>query len=156
MRNVEFAAAVKKVFDACRNLSEVSGKLRPFTPDGRMVGDIGEVAAANLYQVSLHNIGRSHWDGVCGERHMQIKATSGNDTYLKEAPKEGFADGLLMVFKIDRNSGDCECVYNGDIQRVWDYLENKKLDRTGAKQITLDRLKELQASVPRKDMIPLR
>lgn len=156
MKNVEFAAAVKKVFDACRNLSNVSGKLRHFTPDGRMVGDIGEVAATMFYQVSLHGVGMKHWDGTCGERHVQIKATGGNDTYLKEPPHGGFADGLLMVFKIDRESGACECVYNGDIQRVWDYLENKKLDRTGAKQITLDRLKGLQASVLKKDIVPLR
>ena len=156
MKNIEFTAAVKNVFDACRNLAVVSGKLRPFTPDGRMVGDIGEVAATIFYQVSLHGIGRNHWDGIYGERHVQIKATSGKDTYLKEPPDEGFADGLLMVFKINRDSGDCQLIYNGDIQRVWDYLAYKKIDRTGAKQITLDRLRELQASVHKKDIIPQR
>lgn len=154
MKKTEFTSAVKSIYDACRNLSKLSGGMRLFTPDGRMVGDIGEVIAGVFYQVKLHNVGRHDWDGTYNSRNVQIKATGGKDTYLKEPPKESFVDSLLMIFKIDRKSGEYELIYNGDIQRVWNELKNKKPDVTGAKIISLDRLRELQKSVHPKNIIP--
>jgi len=102
----------------------------------------------------LHNVGRYDWDGTYNDRNVQIKTTGGGGTYLKEPPTEGFADGLLMVFFIDRESGEYELVYNGDIQRVWNTLNNVLLDKSGAKIISLNRLRELQTSVSREDIIP--
>lgn len=154
MNKKEFALAVKNVFDACRRLSALSGSVRSFTPDGKMVGDIGEVIAKLFFRVKLHNVGRHNWDGTYNDRNIQIKTTGGDGTYLREPPKEGFADGLLMVFQINRESGEFELVYNGDIQRVWDALNNILLDRTGAKMISLDLLRGLQNSVRQKDIIP--
>ncbi|MCX6718420.1 MAG: hypothetical protein NTY81_02355 [Candidatus Staskawiczbacteria bacterium] len=154
MEKAEFTSAVKNVFHSCRDLSKLSGGMRKFTPDGRMVGDIGEVIAGVFYQIELHDVGRHDWDGTYNGRNVQIKATSGDGTYLKEPPEDGFADGLLMVFQIDRESGEYKSIYNGDIQRVWEALNNLKIDRTGAKMIPLDRLKELQKSVLPKDIIP--
>lgn len=154
MKKAEFILAVKNIFDSCRNLSKLSGEMRNFTPDGRMVGDIGEVIASVFYRVNLHNVGRHDWDGTHNSRNVQIKATSGDDTYLKEPPKDGFADGLLMVFKIDRETGEYDLIYNGDIQRVWDALNNVSTDRTGSKMISLNRLRELQKSVHPEDIIP--
>jgi len=154
MKKEGFSLAVKKVFDACRRLSKASGKMRLFTPDGRMVGDIGEAIAGIFYQVNLHNVGRHDWDGIYNNRNVQIKATGGNSTYLKKPPKEGYAKGLLMVFYINRENDEYELVYNGDIQRVWDDLKNKKLDKTGAKSISLDRLRELKKFVCPKDIVP--
>lgn len=153
MKKAEFTSAVKKVFDACRHLSETSGKIRLFTPDGRMVGDIGEIIAGNFYKVELHNVGRHGWDGTYNGINVQIKTTGGNDTYLKK-PRGGFGDGLMLVFRIYRESGEYKLIYNGDIQRVWDELENIRPDRTGAKMISLDRLRRLQKSVHQKNIIP--
>ncbi|KKU48772.1 hypothetical protein A3H10_00090 [Candidatus Uhrbacteria bacterium RIFCSPLOWO2_12_FULL_46_10] len=154
MEKVEFTAAVKDVFDACKHLSDISDGARKFTPDGRMVGDIGEVIAKFFFSIELHNVGRYDWDGTYNDRNVQIKTTGGGGTYLKEPPTEGFADGLLMVFFIDRESGEYELVYNGDIQRVWNTLNNVLLDKSGAKIISLNRLRELQTSVSREDIIP--
>ncbi|HUW71896.1 MAG TPA: hypothetical protein VMV66_01730 [Candidatus Humimicrobiaceae bacterium] len=154
MKKKEFSSAVKNVFDACRRLSKRSGEMRLFTPDGRMVGDIGEAIAGIFYQVNLHDVGRHDWDGTYNGRNVQIKATGGNSTYLKKPPKEGYTNGLLMVFYINRENGEYDLVYNGDIQRVWNDLRNKKLDKTDAKSISLDRLRELKKSVRPKDIVP--
>ena len=105
MNKKEFTRAIKHVFDACRRLSKASGKMRYFTPDGRMVGDIGEVLAANFFGVNLHAVGRHDWDGTHNGRNVQIKATGGVDTYLKAPAKGGYGDGLMLVFKIDRENG---------------------------------------------------
>jgi len=150
----EFVSAVKGVFDACRHLSKISGEIRQFTPDGRMVGDIGELIACSFYQVTLHGVGRHYWDGVYNNRNVQIKATGGDTTYLKEPPAEGYSNGLLMVFKIDRNSGDYSLVYNGDIGRVWGALDNLQSNRNGEKTISLNRLREIQKAVQGEDIVP--
>ena len=76
-----------------------------------------------------------------------MRTTAKEETYLKE-PKGGCGDGLLMVFKIDENSGSYEAVYNGDLQRAW----NKYGHLRGG--VTLKRFRELQKAVEQKDIIP--
>jgi len=150
MEKTEFISAVKSVFDACRHLSEISEGKRLFTPDGRMVGDIGETVAQFFYLVDLHGVGKHVWDGTYNGRNVQIKATGGKETYLKKPPKGGFGRGLLLVFQINRESGEYKPIYNGDIQRVWDEIGAGTDERI----ISLKRLKKLQGFVQLNDIIP--
>jgi hypothetical protein len=92
-----------------------------------MVGDIGEVIPAFFYQVALQGEGRHNWDGTYNGRNVQIKAT-GSKTYLKQPAGRGLWHGLLMVFYIDRESGEDRLVYNGDIQQVWEALTHIKMN----------------------------
>jgi len=149
MKEKEFEKAVKNVFDSCKNLSKFCGGVRKFTPDGRMVGDIGEVIAERFYGVELYKEGANHWDGKCKNRNVQIKTTGRNETYLRKPPEEGFGNGLLMVFQINKLNGKHELIYSGKIQKVWDYLGGSGKERT----ISLDRLKTLQKSVNERDII---
>ncbi|MBU4298968.1 hypothetical protein KKB43_00595 [Patescibacteria group bacterium] len=116
---------------------------RKFTPDGRMVGDIGEAIAALEFGVILDKKIKKHWDGhrvdsMGIERKIQIKTTQKDETYLKKPPCEGD----LLIFKIFSN-GKWRCCYDGPIVKVWRSLKNKNLDNTGAKIITLEKLKVL-------------
>ncbi len=135
---------------AIRNLYLSVEKLRsafpdkPFTPDGRMVGDIGEAIAAIKFNVVLDKKLRQHWDGyrkdsLGNKREVQIKTTQKDETYLKKPPH----DGDLLVFQIFK-SGDWRCCYDGDIVPVWESLSNQKPDYSGAKFIKLNKLKELK------------
>jgi len=149
MNKKEFNLAVKDVFDACRKLSAISGGVRKFTPDGTMVGDIGEVIAGSFYRVKLDKISSPYWDGIYDVKNVQIKTTAitqNPSTYLKK-PKKGFGNGLLMVFQIDPQNGQNKLIYNGDIQRVWDELKNIQPDKNGAKMISLERLARLAKKV---------
>jgi hypothetical protein len=151
MNKEEFARAVKNVYDASRKLKELCGGIRPFPPDGRIVGDIGEAIAYFFFQVELHPVGRHDWDGKYNGRHVQVRATAGEDngTYLK-LPEGGCDDGLLMVFKIDKDTGTYETVYNGDLQRAWDKYGHLKGN------VQLKCLRELKKSVEQKDVVPER
>ncbi len=116
---------------------------RLFTPDGRMVGDIGEAIASLKFKVILDKTSKKHWDGhrigLSGEkREVQVKATQRDETYLKKPPH----DGDLVVIKINHD-GTYDCFYDGPIGKVWDFLKDKKLDNTGAKTIKLNKLKTL-------------
>lgn len=117
---------------------------RKFTPDGRMIGDIGEAIASLEFNVIIDEKSKKHWDGhridsMGKERKVQVKTTQKDGTYLKEPPGEG----NLLVFKI-YSSGIWECCYDGPILRVWKALAKQKPDNTGAKLISLNKLKEIQ------------
>ena len=148
-------AAIQKMFEAQRDLCGAFPK-RPFTPDGRMIGDIGEAIAEIDYQVTVDPKSRKDWDGkregVCeGCREVQIKATQKDSVDLKEPPDSG----CLLVFKILRD-GSWECCYNGDIGRVWKSLGENKASKSGEKSINVDALKKLNQAVEGCDRIALR
>lgn len=139
----QFREAIKDLYLSVAKL-QVAFPDKPFTPDGRMVGDIGEAIAALKFNVVLDKKLRRHWDGYrvdsLGKKHeVQIKATQKDETYLKKPPYEGD----LIVFKIF-SSGEWECCYDGKIMRVWNSLARLKPDSTGAKFIKLARLREFK------------
>ncbi|MBU4274724.1 hypothetical protein KKE19_02825 [Patescibacteria group bacterium] len=116
---------------------------RKFTPDGRMVGDMGEAIASLKFHVILDEKSKRDWDGCRinknhKERKVQVKTTQKNETYLKKPP----CDGDLLVFKIN-NDGGYECCYDGSIMKVWKSLKDKNPDINGAKFIKLSKLKKL-------------
>ncbi|OGF62205.1 hypothetical protein A2926_00090 [Candidatus Giovannonibacteria bacterium RIFCSPLOWO2_01_FULL_44_40] len=141
--------AIKDLYSSVAKLRAVfPGK--PFTPDGRIVGDIGEAIAALKFNVVLDRKLRRDWDGYridsSGKKcEVQVKTTQKDETYLKKPPHEGD----LIVFKIFDN-GEWECCYDGKIMRVWNSLAKQKLDSTGAKFIQLARLRNLNKIAERE------
>ena len=138
--------AIRKMFLAREELHSTFPK-KPFTPDGRMIGDIGEAIAEIYYKVTIDSKLRKHWDGLREDDNykfpeVQVKATQKDETYLKEPPH----DGSLLVFKIYPD-GKHECCYNGSIVRVWEYLVKQKPDKTNAKIISLVNLKSLNDKI---------
>ena len=135
--------AIKDLYALAEKLNSIFPE-KPFTPDGRMVGDIGEAIASIEFGVVLDEKLQRHWDGYRedysgNKRKVQIKTTQKDETYLKKPPH----DGDLLVFQIFKN-GDWKCCYNGGILPVWDSLSNKKPDSTGAKFIKLSKLEEIK------------
>jgi hypothetical protein len=51
---------------------------RHFTPDGHLVGSIGEALASYHYGVTLSSASTECHDGECEGRSVQVKATQGN------------------------------------------------------------------------------
>jgi len=152
------SAAIRKMFEAQAELNRVFPK-RPFTPDGRMIGDIGEAIAEIDYLVTVDPKSRKDWDGrregVCeGCPEVQVRATQRDDDdniYVKESPDNGW----LLVFRLFQD-GHWECRYNGRTSRVWEALKNKKADKDGWKGITLVRLRELDREVANDERIASR
>lgn len=122
---------------------------RHFTPDGHLVGSIGEVFAAERYGISLFAAGCETHDGKAPDgRLVQIKATQRRSVGIYEEPD------YLLVFSIDRE-GRLSEVYNGPGKPVWQFFAGKKPAKTGQYQISLARLRELNIGVSPKDRIPV-
>ncbi len=71
-----FPELLKAIYDAVDGL-EAMFPSRHFTPDGHMVGSIGEALAAHNYGLVLASASNECHDGVCGGRQVQVKATQG-------------------------------------------------------------------------------
>ena len=119
-----------------------------FTPDGRMVGDIGEAIGETHYGIDRFRCGNPGTDGVVRGREVQIKTTQGPDVSVKK-PKPG---DLLLVIKL-ASDGSWQEKYSGDFERVWKNLEGQKETRAGEKAISLKRLQLLQGEVELNDRI---
>lgn len=119
---------------------------RPFTPDGHMVGSIGEVYAQEYYGIKLHPPSHKGHDGKWKDKEVQVKATQRKSVVLKGVSE------LLLVFKINPD-GSFEEIYNGDGKRPWEVLSHRKATRAGEISISLDRLRELNGTVAPKDKI---
>jgi len=135
--------AIKDLYHSVEKLNDAFSQ-RKFTPDGRMIGDIGEAIASLRFDVVLDEKSQKDWDGYRidkkgNKRMVQVKTTQKDETYLKKPP----CDGDLLVFKI-RRDGEYELCYDGSALKVWDSLSHRKADVTGAKMIDLKRLKQIK------------
>ena len=136
-----------KVGDLLVELYSIVGRLedlfpdRKFTPDGHLVGSIGEVVAAHMFGLSLLPPGAPVHDAVaCDGRQVQIKFTQGN----KRVGLRAKPDHLLVLRLTTERCIDV--VYNGPGSAPWS--EPGKIRSNGQKSISLHRLRELDFEVP--------
>ncbi|OPX45063.1 hypothetical protein CLHUN_12950 [Ruminiclostridium hungatei] len=113
---------------------------RPFTPDGHLVGSIGEVLAEFYYGLKLLPPSFETHDATTVDgRLVQIKATQGRSIGLRGNPE------YLLVIKI-LSTGAIEEIYSGPGSIVWEAAG--KLQNNGQRNISTNKLKELFKKVP--------
>ena len=137
----------KKIRDlyAIANDLEAAYPGRRFTPDGHMIGSIGEVIAAEAFDLNLlPNVTAVHDARAHDGRLVQIKATQGKRVALSACPEH------LLVLHIDE-AGAWEIVYNGPGKPAWDRAG--KLQKNGQRPITLTTLKALMRETDLKDQL---
>lgn len=144
--------------DAINGLYQSSHRLeklfpgRAFTPDGHMVGSIGEAAAQAFYGVKLVPASAEAIDGYLGSRSVQIKATTGNRISFMIEGRRGLRPEHLIAYQIFE-SGELGAIYNGPYSNV---LESLPLNaqRNGQRQIATSKLMDLDSQVPSEARIP--
>lgn len=86
---------------------------RHFTPDGHMVGSIGECLVADAYDLELMTASNKGYDATTktGEK-VEIKATQSKSVAFRSEPQ------YAIVIKILPN-GTFEEIYNGPGALIW-------------------------------------
>ena len=95
---------------------------RRFTPDGILVGSLGEVMAEIEYEIKLlpPNYPRHDAEELGSKRSVQIRTNQGESAYLSEEPD------YLIALKLLRD-GKVKEIYNGPGKIAWKLaLEVKK------------------------------
>ena len=111
---------------------------RHYTPDGHMIGSIGEALAASFYGLDLFTASEETHDAKAPDgRLVQIKAIQ--RVSLSSEPE------WLLVLKIHRDGTFSE-EYNGPGALVWTHCG--KMQKNGQRPISLTMLHQLQEKVP--------
>ena len=117
---------------------------RKFTPDGHLVGSIGEVLVAEHYGLTLlPNSSETHdavnKDGI----FVQIKATQINRIAISSEPEH------LIVIKLSRD-GSWEEIYNGPGDLAWNNAG--KMQKNGQRPISIAKLKTIMDTLPQSPL----
>lgn len=113
---------------------------RPFTPDGHLVGSIGEVLGAYRYGLELLPCSAPDHDARCPKGTLvQIKATQGKSIGMRAECQH------LIVLRILRN-GTTEEIYNGPGRLAWQAAG--AMQGNGQRPIGLGKLRQLMRLVP--------
>jgi len=119
---------------------------RAFTPDGHLVGSIGEVIASYRYNLSLHSASQQIHDAIAPDgRQVQVKATQGNSVALRAEPEH------LIVLHLGHNGESTE-VFNGPGDTVWSHCG--ALQKNGQRCISLSKLRNLMQKITPAERVP--
>ena len=120
---------------------------RKFTPDGHLVGSIGEVVAARMFGLELLPASAPDHDAITGDgRKVQIKFTQGTRSVALRAVPDH-----LLVLRLARDRS-LEVVYNGNGKSPWS--QSGKMQKNGQRQISLSQLRDINRAVPEHDRLP--
>lgn len=121
---------------------------RHFTPDGHLIGSLGECLAAYHYDLTLLSASSEGRDAEKAGKSIEIKATQGARIALRSNPEH------LLVLKLDRIGGFNE-IFNGPGHLAWEIVKDKPRPSNGQYQISLAKLAMIMESVPRSYRIPM-
>lgn len=113
---------------------------RRFTPDGHLIGSIGEVLAQHHFDLELLPASTETHDAKSSSGTLvQIKATQGTSIGIRSVPEH------LLVLKI-LPDGTHSTIYNGPGALAWQNAG--KMQSNGQRPLSVKKLTELMAQVP--------
>ena len=120
---------------------------RHFTPDGHLVGSLGECLVADAYNLKLLTASNKGYDAVTKDGlKVEIKATQSKSVSFRSEPEH------TIIIKI-MPDGTFEEIYNGSGSLVWEQFVNKKRPSNGQFQISIIKLKALNELVSDSDRV---
>ena len=123
---------------------EAAAPGRHFTPDGHLIGSIGEVISADRYGLTLTTASTKGIDAHDAPgRSVEIKCTGKN----KGVALRGYEPSAerFIALHINRDGSAIE-VYDGPAAPVWAAVAEKTMPDNGQRTITLNQLRELMES----------
>jgi hypothetical protein len=142
-RRIKLPAPVAAVYRAVEEL-EARYPNRKFTPDGHLVGSIGEVIAAEEFKLSVYPMSHKGHDAFDATGPVQIKMTGGGSVSMYDCCTR------LIVLKV-LSPEEAEVVYDGPGEPVW--AKAGKKQRNGQRNISLAKLRQVaRANEPNDDI----
>lgn len=142
----KFQSLIKQLYCTVNELEDMFPG-RHFTPDGHMVGSIGECLVADAYALKLMTASNKGYDALSlSGQQVEIKATQSKSAAFRHEPE------FAIVIKIKKD-GTFEEIYNGPGNIIWLQFLGKPLPSNGQYTISLNKLKLLNATVDDSDRI---
>lgn len=115
---------------------------RKFTPDGHLVGSIGEVIAAKALGLTLYKMGQPGHDAYDAHGDVQIKMTAGDSVSMYAT-----CDRLVVVRIVPPETA--EIIYDGPGQPAWE--KAGKVGKNGQRVVRLSHLRAMAATTQTED-----
>jgi hypothetical protein len=142
----EVSTLLEELYTSAGRLEELFPG-RKFTLDGHLVGSIGEVIAAYMFDLTLAPASNQGHDAfVPGGRQVEIKLTQGKTVAIRHEPEH-----LLALFR--PKGGPVRIVYNGPGEPAWNAAGRRQ--KNGQRPISLTKLSRLDAALPAEARLPL-
>lgn len=121
---------------------------RPFTPDGHMVGSLGECLVADAYDLELMPPSNKGFDAVAKNgKKIEIKATQAKSVTFRSCPEHTIIIRILL-------NGTFEECYNGPGEFIWNTFEGKNKPSNGQYQISITKVKAINKTVNDAQRVP--
>jgi hypothetical protein len=111
-KRISLPEPVTRIYKAIAEL-EALYPGRKFTPDGHLVGSIGEVIAAKALGLTLYSMSRPGHDAYDANGDVQIKMTGGKSVAM-------YATCVRLVVLRVVSLEEAEIVYDGPGEPVWE------------------------------------
>ncbi|MDA7426214.1 DUF6998 domain-containing protein [Thalassococcus lentus] len=119
---------------------------RKFTLDGHLVGSIGEVVAAHMFDLILNPASTLGHEATAADgRSVEIKLTQGKGVAIRHEPEH-----LIVLHR--PKGGPIRTVYNGPSAEVWEAAG--EMQRNGQRPFSLGRLSKLDAILAKEAWLP--
>ena len=124
---------IKQVFETCHELSMLTR--RPISPDGHLVGSLGEIFAAAELGLSLTPPSNKGFDAVDSQGNkVEIKTTTGKSISLSASGTEATR---LVVVVLDK-TGEASIAFDGLAQAVWNVAGPSQ--KNGQRRVSLSKI----------------
>jgi Family of unknown function (DUF6998) len=135
-KRVSLPEPVARIYKATADLEALYPD-RKFTPDGHLVGSIGEVIAAETLGLTLYPMSRRGHDAYDANGAVQIKMTAGTSVAMYAT-----CDRLVVLRVVSPE--EAEIVYDGPGQPAWENAGKK--GKNGQRRVSLSRLRAIAAT----------
>lgn len=120
---------------------------RKFTLDGHLVGSVGEVVAAYMFDLDLNPASTLGHDARAPDgRNVEIKLTQGTTVAFRHEPEHA-----LILHR--PKGGPVRVVYNGPGELIW--AAAGAMQKNGQRPITISKLSRIGAQVSDQDRLPV-
>ena len=118
---------------------------RKFTLDGHLVGSVGEVVAAYIFDLDLNPASTLCHDATARDgRNVEIKLTQGRSVAIRHEPQH-----LIVLHR--PKGGPIRVVFNGPGRMAWNAAGKRQSN--GQRPISLSRLTNLSKAVPEEERL---
>lgn len=145
---------LREVSELLASLYVIVGRLeelfpgRKFTPDGHLVGSIGEIIASQMFDLKLLKNSFPNHDAETDDgRRIQIKLIQSTERVALRAEPD-----YLLVLRLAQDRS-IEVVYNGLGYQSWS--KSGKLQKNGQRSISLSLLRSIDSAVEEGNRIVL-
>lgn len=142
----ELKSIIRELYSIVNKLEEMFPG-RHFTPDGHMVGSLGECIVADAYNLKLEKASNAGFDARTNDGiEVEIKATQSNSVAFRSNPQHA------IIIKINKD-GTFDEIFNGPGSMIWEKIGHRPPYKNGQRTITLKSLSLLNEQIRPSDRI---